>query len=132
MSLLTRQTAVVTGGSKGMGLAIAQTLAADGASVAVIRYVPTVSPAARLYVAVTPSPSWARSTSSWWNRTVAGAADSALLDAQVRTRVPTPSPRARGGDVTRARARRAARRRAGNRAAGSVAARHADVLVDLA
>ena len=33
---LTGSTAVVTGGSKGMGLAIAQTLAADGASVAVM------------------------------------------------------------------------------------------------
>ena len=33
---LAGSTAVVTGGSKGMGLAIAQTLAADGASVAVM------------------------------------------------------------------------------------------------
>ena len=33
---LTGSTAVVTGGSKGMGLAIAQTLAAEGASVAVM------------------------------------------------------------------------------------------------
>ena len=33
---LAGSTAVVTGGSKGMGLAIAQTLAAEGASVAVM------------------------------------------------------------------------------------------------
>ena len=32
----TGSTAVVTGGSKGMGLAIAETLAAEGASVAVM------------------------------------------------------------------------------------------------
>ena len=42
---LAGSTAAVTGGSKGMGLAIAETLAAEGASVAVMEATSSGSPA---------------------------------------------------------------------------------------
>lgn len=58
-------TAVVTGGSKGMGLAIAETLGAEGASVAIMARGRKALEAAADRVRSAGAPRYCRSPSTW-------------------------------------------------------------------